>query len=101
MEVLDKLESVPINAQSDKPLKDIVIEDTLVLENPFRDAIAEILMKEWKSKSQKAKEERSKEDKWTSLSGLRPENKAKKQENAGIESIGKYVGNNFGSKKPT
>lgn len=48
--ILDKFETIECD-KNDKPLKDIIIEETLVLENPYRDAIAEILMKEWKKKN--------------------------------------------------
>lgn len=47
--------------------------------NPFRDTIAEILMKEWKVKrDQKKKEEEKESVKWTSMSTLKdqPGNKS-------------------------
>jgi hypothetical protein len=47
MEILDKIETFQVD-KNDKPLTDVTIEDTIVLENPYRDTIAEILMKEWK-----------------------------------------------------
>lgn len=36
---------------NDKPKKDIVIEETNVIINPYRNSIAELLMKEWKEKN--------------------------------------------------
>jgi cyclophilin family peptidyl-prolyl cis-trans isomerase len=47
LSVLDKFESIEADNHN-KPKEDIIIEDTLVMVNPYRDSIAEILMKEWK-----------------------------------------------------
>ena len=61
-----------------------MIEETNVIINPYRDSIAEILMKEWKEKNKafiKNQEEKS-NVKWTSLSGLRNIGEAK---NKGVE----------------
>lgn len=66
MPVLDAIEAIESDSQ-DKPKSEIVIEDTIVMENPFRDAIAEILLKQWKVLA------REKDDvKWTSLSTKAP-----------------------------
>ena len=54
LDFLDRVECVATN-DKDVPVQDIKIEDTIVTVNPYRDTIAEILMKEWKQKSQKDK----------------------------------------------
>ena len=50
LDFLDKVEGLPAN-DKDQPKQDIIIEDTIVTINPYRDTIAEMLMKEWKLKS--------------------------------------------------
>ncbi len=45
--VLDLLETLPVDAKTDVPTEDLIIEDIIVLINPYRDAIAELLVKEW------------------------------------------------------
>lgn len=52
LELLDTLEKME-TVGNDRPKKDIVIEEIIVLENPYRDAIAEILLKDWKQKHEK------------------------------------------------
>ena len=52
--MLDSFESSPADDQ-DRPITDIVIEDVVVLENPFREAIAELLLKDWQKRSLKDK----------------------------------------------
>ena len=49
MGLLDKFESIGRKEGGDKPAKDIVIEEVLVVKNPFRDIISAILFKEWES----------------------------------------------------
>lgn len=49
MGLLDKFESIGRKEGGDKPAKDIVIEEVLVVKNPFRDIISGILFKEWES----------------------------------------------------
>lgn len=72
LQLLDKLENIETE-RNDKPKQDIIIEETIVLTNPYRDAILEILMKEWEEKHDKLKKEKEKDVKWTSLSGLKNE----------------------------
>ena len=57
LEILDRLENIKTDSK-DKPLEDVIISEILVIKNPIRDAIAEILLKEWKEKSTKKKEEK-------------------------------------------
>ena len=46
--VLDLLETSPVDAKTDRPLEDLVIEDLMIVSgNPYRDAIAELLSKQW------------------------------------------------------
>jgi len=52
LEFLDRVEALPTD-NNDRPKADVIIEDTIVTLNPYRDTIAEILMKEWKQKNQK------------------------------------------------
>ena len=49
IKLLDELESIGSN-QDDKPLKDIKIINMEIYSNPFRDAISEILIKEFSEK---------------------------------------------------
>lgn len=71
-----------------------MIEDTIVTINPFRDIIADLLMKEWKEKNQKLQAGKSGmsgsagELKWTSYSGLKKQEEVKKD---GVDQIGKYM----------
>ena len=46
---LDKIEKIGhgLDIQRNRPAKKIRIVETIVLENPFRDAIAQLLLKEW------------------------------------------------------
>jgi hypothetical protein len=61
----------------------------IVLVNPYRDAIAEILMNEWKEKSEKKRLEDDKnKTKWTSLSGLKA---PVSQTSSSVDTIGKYL----------
>ena len=48
---MDRVEAIAADSK-DIPKEDIVIEDTVVLVNPYRDSIADLLMKEWKLKNQ-------------------------------------------------
>ncbi len=82
MEVLDKIECSPCSAETDRPLTDITIEDTVVLKNPFRDSIADLLMKEWKAIE--AKEEAKK--KWVDYG-----TKERTMGTSGVDTIGKYL----------
>ena len=56
IELLDKFEKMEVG-NKDVPKEDIIIEEVLVMENPYRDAIAEILMKEWLEKHDAKKKE--------------------------------------------
>ena len=81
---LDRVETLAVDSR-DKPLEDITVDDVEVITNPYRDTIAEILLKEWKKKSG---DQRAKNDvKWTALSGF----KKTEEKNAGVETIGKYI----------
>mmetsp|Transcript_19797 Transcript_19797/g.24461 ORF Transcript_19797/g.24461 Transcript_19797/m.24461 type:complete len:90 (-) Transcript_19797:80-349(-) len=46
---LDKIEKIGYGNDTvrNKPARKVAIKETIVLENPFRDAIATLLMKEW------------------------------------------------------
>ena len=46
--LLDTLEEM--ETSNEKPVKEIKIETIVVLKNPFRDVIAELLLKEWDEK---------------------------------------------------
>lgn len=91
MDFLDRVEGLPTN-EKDVPLEDIVIEDTIVTVNPYRDTIADILMKEWKEKHrqlQTGQKDLAKGDiKWTTLSGLK---KTQEVKNNTVDTIGKYI----------
>lgn len=69
LDFLDRVEGLAVN-DKDVPKEDIKIEDTIVITNPYRDTIADILMKEWKQKSIKEKQ-KNEDVRWTSLSGLK------------------------------
>ncbi len=51
MAVLDLLESQQVDPKTDRPLNELKIEDTVVVSNPFREAIAETLVKEWEKRA--------------------------------------------------
>ena len=44
---LDKIEAIGNSKDRNRPAKEIKIAETIVLENPFRNAIGHLLMKEW------------------------------------------------------
>lgn len=44
--VLDSLEATPVD-EKNHPLEDLVIISTIVVSNPFRKTIAELLLKDW------------------------------------------------------
>jgi hypothetical protein len=67
---LDLLEAVPVDAKNDKPVEDLTILDTVVVTNPYREAIAELLLKEWKANKLKGDEKTL--TKWTSMSSTKP-----------------------------
>lgn len=48
LSVLDLLETSPVDPKTDIPTEDLIIDDIMILNNPYRDAIAELLTKEWK-----------------------------------------------------
>eukprot|EP00347_Sterkiella_histriomuscorum_P002172 403369189 len=92
LEFLDKVENMAVNS-SDMPKDDIKIEDTIVLVNPYRDTIAEILMKEWKKKHLEHLQKKDQDVKWTTLSGF----KKTQDTNQGVDTIGKYIKNSTSS----
>lgn len=47
--LLDELEALANPKGGEKPSKEIVINETLVIKNPFRDNISDILLKEWRN----------------------------------------------------
>ena len=85
LETLDKLEIQAVNPSNDVPVKPITIDDTIVLINPFRDSIAELLLKEWKVLNEK--EKRKDLTKWNALSMASKE----APKNNSVDSIGKYL----------
>ena len=93
LSVVDLLETSPVDAKTDVPSEDLIIEDIMILNNPYREAIAELLRKEWKKLKEKdtitiKKEE---ETRWTSLSGLFGKEKEKGEKEGGQIVIGKYL----------
>ncbi len=88
--VLDLLETAPVDPKTDVPTDDLLIEDIMVLSNPYREAIAELLTKEWKKLKASDAITQKKEDevRWTALSGMYQ--KAAKEEGDQII-IGKYI----------
>ncbi len=93
--VLDLLETSPVDAKTDVPTEDLVIEDIIVLSNPYRDAIAELLVKEWNKlkKLDTIETQKNQDDlKWTALSGLFGSKKSTSgKEEGGTIIIGKYL----------
>jgi peptidyl-prolyl cis-trans isomerase-like 2 len=53
LSVVDLLETSPVDAKTDIPTEDLIIEDIMILNNPYREAIAELLTKEWKKLKEK------------------------------------------------
>ncbi|TNV79970.1 hypothetical protein FGO68_gene2856 [Halteria grandinella] len=86
MPVLDIIENLAVDPKTDKPLEDIIIEDTIVTANPYREAIAEILTKEWNKQSQEAKIKENAHITFNSLSSSK-----KLVKNAEPTEIGKYM----------
>lgn len=94
LSVVDLLETAPVDGKTDVPTEDLIIEDIMILNNPYREAIAELLSKEWKKLKEKDTIAIKKEEqvRWTSLSGLFGKEKAKEKEEGGQIIIGKYMG---------
>lgn len=91
LDLLDKMEEIGADSKTDRPLEEIKIEEILVLENAFRDTIAEILLKEWQVKhDEKEKSDDKANTKWSSLSGLKPATGGA-QQNQTSATIGKYL----------
>ena len=67
--MLDAVELMPIDAKTDRPLEDLTILDTVVMKNPFREALAELLLKDWKAN--KLRGDQKDATKWTSMSSLK------------------------------
>ena len=72
LSVVDLLETAPVDAKTDVPSEELIIEDIMIMNNPYREAIAELMGKEWKKMKDKDTIEIKKEEqvRWTSLSGL-------------------------------
>ena len=83
---MDLLEAAPVDSKNDKPAEDLTILDTVVVTNPYREAIAELLLKEWKANKLKGDEKTL--TKWTSMSSNKPSSIGP---NTNGDSIGKYV----------
>ena len=83
---MDLLEAAPVDSKNDKPVEDLTILDTVVVTNPYREAIAELLLKEWKAYKLKGDEKTL--TKWTSMSSNKPSSIGP---NTGGDSIGKYM----------
>ena len=67
-------------------MEDLTILDTVVVTNPYREAIAELLLKEWKANKLKVDEKTL--TKWTSMSSTKPSSSGPNTEGG---SIGKYM----------
>ena len=67
-------------------MEDLTILDTVVVTNPYREAIAELLLKEWKANKLKGDEKTL--TKWTSMSSTKPSGSGP---SSGGDSIGKYM----------
>lgn len=83
--ILDQLEEIQTDTQTDRPKEDITIEDTVVLDNPFRVAAANLLIKEWQSKStqEKAKDQ----IKWGAFASKQT---VQSKADSALSAIGKY-----------
>lgn len=79
--MLEGLEAVKSDAQN-KPLEDLTITSLLVLNNPYRDTIAEILAKDWKIMS-KEHQNKIEVDKY--------EAQMKRQKVSKSDQVGKYM----------
>lgn len=53
LSVVDLLETASVDGKTDVPTEDLIIEDIMILNNPYREAIAELLSKEWKKLKEK------------------------------------------------
>ena len=91
LEFLDRVEGMAID-QKDVPKEDIIIEDTIVIVNPYRDSIADLLMKEWKLKHQ----EQAAQVKWGlgskgGLLSIHAKDKKSSESKHTVDSIGKFM----------
>jgi peptidyl-prolyl cis-trans isomerase-like protein 2 len=85
--ILDKIEAMETDPKTEKPIEDITIEEVIVTVNPYRAAIAEILMREWTACSKEAK---LKENAHITFSSLNSTKNAGNPEGSRGE-IGKYM----------
>uniref|UniRef100_A0A0L8H2N3 Uncharacterized protein n=1 Tax=Octopus bimaculoides TaxID=37653 RepID=A0A0L8H2N3_OCTBM len=85
LETLNKMEKIETD-DNDKPLEDIIIEDTIVFVDPFKEA-EELLKKEREDEIKKEEEEKAKLKSW------KVEKKSSEENNlvAFKQGVGKYI----------